>query len=75
MLDDDPRHHPLSAGSRGMARDPALIFEQRERSTCAGCVHIVIVIVIVSGDQRARCDRNRRIGKRCGEYVERRAIR
>ena len=72
MFDDD-RPVPLNAGSRGMARDPALIYEQQEARTCTGCAHIVVVII--AGEQHEQCGRNRRFGSRCLEYVERKPVR
>jgi len=67
--DNDQRQVPLNAGSRGMARDPAEIFERQESRTCKGCgfeSHVAIAygtIVI--------CALGKTHGKRCAKYVER----
>jgi hypothetical protein len=63
-LDSDSRLHPLNAGSRAMARDPAVVYEEKQRGTCQGCAHIIVIA------DRQACGRNKRFGKRCRDYAE-----
>jgi hypothetical protein len=69
VTDDDGKPVPLNAGSRGMARDPADIYEQRERRSCAGCVSIITIHL--AGTTKQACGRNKPFGRRCRFYVER----
>jgi hypothetical protein len=68
-MPDDTRLHPLNAGSRRMARDPAQLYEEKERGTCTGCAHIIIVIVAGASTQACGC--NKTFGTRCRHYAER----
>ena len=61
---------PLNAGSRGLARDPAEIYEQRESRTCAGCEHVSSTEIM--GERRPICAKGRPYGRKCRLYAERR---
>jgi|GEM_PF-3799654 len=71
--DDDGKAVPLNAGSRGMARDPAEIYERQEARTCAGCEHVSSITIL--GESRPICAKGKRYGKRCRFYVERQPTR
>jgi len=73
MPDDDPRRHPLNAGSRGMARNPADIYEHQEAVSCKGCVHIDTMKV--AGVTVEICGIDRGYGRRCKRYDEGRPVR
>ena len=77
MTYDDDRPVPLNAGSRGMARDPALIYEEKESATCQGCAfEDVNRYTISEGVVWLReCTKGRAYGKRCKHYVERLPVR
>lgn len=70
-FDPDSRLHPLNAGSRRMARDPARIYEEAESGSCVGCAFIVVITI--AGHAQYACGRNRQYGKRCKAYAEREA--
>lgn len=72
-MPDDDRRCPLNAGSRRMARDPALLYEEAESASCAGCVHVVLVIV--AGSEKQACARGKRYGRRCKDYDEAKPVR
>lgn len=71
--DDDRRHHPLNAGSRSLARDPAIIYEQKESTTCKGCCHIEEMKI--GGVAHEICSLGRGYGKRCKRYDEGKPVR
>lgn len=68
-MDDDGKRAPLNAGSRGLARDPAEIYERKEARTCAGCQHVSSIEIL--GDRRPICARGKTYGRRCRLYAER----
>lgn len=69
---DEGKAVPLNAGSRGLARDPAEIYEREEARRCNGCVHISTVTV---GDaEKVICAKGKPYGKRCRLYAERQPI-
>lgn len=45
-------------------RDPALVYEERERRTCKGCAHIDEVL------GKKFCKKGKRMTKKCGLYRE-----
>ncbi len=65
----DGKPVPLNAGSRAMARDPALIYQGQEARTCVGCIHESRVAIGVGWV--TTCSIAKRYGKRCPQYVER----
>lgn len=70
MRDDDGKQAPLNAGSRGLARDPADIYEQTEGRLCVGCVNEQFMAM--GGDRVAYCAiGQKRFPKRCRRYDER----
>lgn len=71
--DKDIRHHPLNAGSRSLARNPADIYERQEATTCKGCVHIVPISL--AGVTTETCGIGRGYGKRCKRYDEGKPVR
>jgi len=73
MADDDLRHHPLNAGSRSLARDPADLYEHKEKLTCMGCCHIEVMSV--AGSEVSTCGLGRGYGRRCRSYAERKPVR
>lgn len=64
---------PLNAGSRGMARDPAEIYEANERRSCAGCSHVTFIHL--AGTPLPACEKGKTYGRRCKAYDERQPIR
>ena len=68
-VEEDSRLQPLNAGSRGMARDPAVIYELAEKRSCVGCSH---EYRIAFGNQHTTyCGLGiKRHPKRCGKYEE-----
>lgn len=67
--DGDGKRVPLNAGSRGMARNPALIYEREEGRTCVGCIHESRIAVGVGWVPH--CSIGKRYGRRCFRYDER----
>ncbi len=67
MRDDDGKQVPLNAGSRGLARDPADIYEQQEARTCAGCTHVSSIEIL--GDRRPICAKGKPYGRKCKLYA------
>ena len=70
MRDDDGKQVPLNAGSRGLARDPAEIYERKEAKSCAGCQHVSSTTIL--GEPRPICAKGKPYGRKCKLYVERR---
>ena len=70
--DDDIKQLPLNAGSRGMARDPAEIYEREESRRCVGCAYEITVYLV--GASKIGCGRGKPYGRRCREYAERAPI-
>jgi hypothetical protein len=58
--------HPLNAGSRGMAKDPAAVLEERESRLCKGCLYEYRVTIV--GDIEYGCSRGFSHGVRCRGY-------
>ena len=74
MNDDDIiRQLPLNAGSRGLARNPADLYERQEATTCKGCVHIDRMTV--SGSTVEICAIGKGYGRRCKRYDEGKPVR
>lgn len=74
MNDDEIiRQVPLNAGSRGLARDPADIYERQEGFTCKGCAHIDRITV--SGSKAEICTIGKGYGRRCKRYDEGKPVR
>lgn len=67
------KRYSLNAGSRGMARDPAIIYEQAERRSCVGCAHIITIHL--AGAKVPACKKDRPYGRRCRFYVPREPVR
>jgi hypothetical protein len=72
-MSKDGKRSPLNAGSRGMARNPADIYEQKESTTCKGCCHIDEVKI--GGVTHEICSLGKGYGKRCRRYDERKPVR
>lgn len=72
-MSKDGKRSPLNAGSRGMARNPADIYEQKESTTCKGCCHIDEMQI--AGATVEICSLGRGYGKRCKRYDERKPVR
>jgi hypothetical protein len=70
---DDDRRVPLNYGSRSMARDPAVIYEQQEARTCVGCVYEARVAI--GHGWVSHCAIGKRYGRRCARYDERQSER
>lgn len=58
--------HPLNAGSRAMARNPAAILEEREAQLCKGCLYEYRITI--AGDPEYGCSRGFAHGVRCRGY-------
>jgi hypothetical protein len=72
-MSKDGKRSPLNAGSRGMARNPADIYEAAERRSCAGCSYITIIHL--AGTSIPTCEKGKTYGRRCKAYDERQPIR
>lgn len=67
---DDGKQAPLNAGSRGLARNPADIYEQTEGRLCVGCIHESSMVV--AGESVRYCSiGQKRYPRRCRRYEER----
>ncbi len=73
MDNDEYKRHPLNAGSRGMARDPAVLCEQAESRTCKGCVHEEPIQI--AGSSATICSIGKGYGRRCNRYDEGKKVR
>lgn len=65
------RMHPLNAGSRALARDPAVLLEEAQSRSCKGCLYEYRLTI--TGDPVWGCSLGRSHGVRCGDYWDRRA--
>ena len=63
------RAHPLNAGSRALARDPAAILEESQSRGCKGCLYEYRITITDS--PLWGCQLGRYHGPRCADYWER----
>lgn len=63
------RAHPLNAGSRALARDPATLFEEEQSQTCKGCLYEYRVTI--TDRPLWACQLGSDHGARCADYWER----
>lgn len=63
------RAHPLNAGSRALARDPAALLEEAQSRGCKGCLYEYRVTI--TDDPIWACQLGHDHGGRCGDYWER----